>query len=762
MNPTCRKRIFFQGIVQGVGFRPFVYRLATEYKLGGFVQNISQGVITEIEGEKSNIQGFQAALETELPPLASISEKQDLDIDPRGEDSFEIMQSEEKGGQSTYISPDVATCEECLQELFDPKDRRYLYPFINCTNCGPRLTIIRSLPYDRSNTSMAEFPLCPSCEREYHDPANRRFHAEPNACPQCGPKLQLCDAKGREIACSDAVQKCIQFLQKGYIGAVKGLGGFHLCADPTDPQVVGELRKRKNREVKPLAVMVDSLDTARSIAEISPCAQRLLKSPQRPIVLARKKHEEKPCREIAPHMPNLGIMLPYTPLHHLLLAGDLKMLIMTSGNSTDEPICIKNREAVSRLSGIADFYLLHDREILIRCDDSIVSCVGEEKLTLRRSRGYAPKPVLLDKDYPDVFALGPDLKSTLGILRGREMFLSPHIGDLNTSLARDFLLENMELIKAVTRTDPDILACDMHPDYFSSRVAQESEAVTKYRVQHHHAHIVSGMAEKGLREKVIGLAMDGTGYGEDGRVWGGEVLLADRAHYQRTGHIDCFPLPGGEQAVKNPWRTAAALLSLAYGTDWKDIAREMDILPRDVNANDFERILNSERMSQQTSSCGRLFDAVAVLLGRSPQVHFEGQAAMELETLAMEGDSLAILPYRIKEEDMFRIDFIPAIREIVQKRQTGSSMADSASMFHATLVDCFLQVSRRIRESRGLNSVVLSGGCFQNRVLLAHALEKLREENFQAYVKSEVPVNDGGIALGQAVCAAERVLRDMD
>ncbi|MFW6415514.1 MAG: carbamoyltransferase HypF [Thermodesulfobacteriota bacterium] len=756
LNNTYRKRIQFQGFVQGVGFRPFIYSLATANKLSGFVQNTSQGVVAEIEGSASDIQNFEHSLQDELPPLASISETREQEVELKGERDFFIVQSEDQGEKTSYISPDMATCEKCLQELFDPADRRYLYPFINCTNCGPRLTIIHSLPYDRSNTSMSEFPLCSSCEREYLDPADRRFHAEPNACPECGPKLQLVDGNGREMPCNDPVQETIRLLKQGYIAAVKGLGGFHLCADPTNPEAVQDLRKRKNREVKPLAIMVDSLQTAKTVAEIGPGEEEVLQSLQRPIVLARKKSEQHPCKEIAPNLPNLGIMLPYTPLHHLLLAGDLKMLIMTSGNRTDEPICIKNQEALSRLSDIADFYLLHNREILVRCDDSIAFSREGEPQLLRRSRGYVPRPTVLDTDYPDVLALGPELKSTLGILKGREMFLSPHIGDLHTSLARDFMQENIGLVKEITRTDPDIIASDMHPDYFSTRFAHDYKAATKIRVQHHHAHIVSCMAENHLKGELLGLAMDGTGYGEDGRIWGGEVLLADRASYERAAHIGYFSLPGGEQAVKYPWRIAASLLRQTFGDDWEEIARSLDIVPWETDVSNFRSLMQSSNFSPYTSSCGRLFDAVAVLLGCSRQVHFEGQAAMELENLASESGSRDILPYRLLQEETLKMDFIPAIQAIVEKRQKGVPVRDLAASFHRTLVDAFLHISEGIRKDRGLNRVALSGGCFQNQILQSLCISGLEGRGFQVYTQTLVPVNDGGIALGQAVCAAER------
>jgi len=432
-------------------------------------------------------------------------------------------------------------------------------------------------------------------------------------------------------------------------------------------------------------------------------------------------------------------------------------LIMTSGNRTDEPICIKNQEALSRLSDIADFYLLHNREILVRCDDSIAFSREGEPQLLRRSRGYVPRPILLDTDYPDILALGPDLKSTLGILRGREMYLSPHVGDLHTSLARDFMQENIGLVKEITRTDPDIIASDMHPDYYSSRLAKDYNAGKKSLVQHHHAHIVSCMAENDLKDEVIGVAMDGTGYGEDGRIWGGEILLADRAGYERAAHIRYFTLPGGEQAVKYPWRITAGLLRQAFGDNWEEIARSLDIIPHGTDVLNFGSLMKSRNFSPYTSSCGRLFDAVAVLLGCSRQVHFEGQAAMELESLALESESGEVLPYGILQEETFEMDFVPLVQAIVDKRRKGDNVRELASNFHSTLVDAFVHVSDLLGKRKGLNRVALSGGCFQNQVLLSGCISNLEHKNFQVYTQTRVPVNDGGIALGQAVCAAERV-----
>jgi hydrogenase maturation protein HypF len=553
-----RIRTLFAGIVQGVGFRPFIYRVAMKHRLGGFVCNTPEGVTLEVEGPTKRIDKFSFEVLKGLPPAADVSSVSNTEVAILGESAFRIIASEQEGRKEVLISPDIATCADCLRELNDPEDRRYRYPFINCTNCGPRLTIIRDVPYDRANTSMACFALCARCRAEYENPADRRFHAEPNACPICGPGLWITDETGEPLQTGpsrDPVKKAVELLLAGHILAVPGLGGFHLAVDATNEEAVRNLRSRKYREEKPLAIMVKDIEAASQVARIGRAERELLLSAQRPIVLCRKRDGRLIAPSVAPGVPNQGIMLPYTPLHHLLLEKDVPALVMTSANQVDEPICIANREALSRLKGIADFYLFHNRDILVRCDDSVATVIGKVPVLMRRSRGWAPKPVTLKRSYPEVLALGPQLKATLCILKGGLAYLSPHIGDLETPEARDFYRESLRLMERIAECRPDVIACDLHPAYWTTRLAEELPHTQIIRVQHHHAHLVSAMAENGLSRKMIGLAMDGTGYGPDGTAWGGEVLVADEIDFLRAGHIRAYPLPGAEKAVK--WRESS-------------------------------------------------------------------------------------------------------------------------------------------------------------------------------------------------------------
>ncbi|HNY66594.1 MAG TPA: carbamoyltransferase HypF [Deltaproteobacteria bacterium] len=749
---TRRVRLRFSGIVQGVGFRPFIYRLAVAHGLTGFVQNRPEGVVVEIQGPDENIESFVARCMGELPPLAEVSDLQTEDAQAVSEDSFRIVPSDKEGRPEVHISPDAATCDDCLAELFDPTDRRYCYPFINCTNCGPRLTIITDIPYDRKNTSMHSFPLCEKCRLEYSDPRDRRFHAEPNACPECGPVLSLCDRKGAPMGCPDPIEKTTELLRAGYVVAVKGLGGFHLCADASSSDALIRLRERKYREEKPLAVMVRDLEHARMLARVSPEEERLLAGPERPIVLLRKKESPLISPLVAPGMANLGIMLPYTPLHHLLLDSDFPALVMTSANQTDEPICIDNDEACKRLKGIADYFLLHNRDIVVRCDDSIAMSAQGAPRIMRRSRGYVPRPLVLSRQYPSVLGLGAHLKATAAVLRGDFAFLSPHIGDMETPEARDFFHESISLIKRIAQCDPDIIGCDMHPEYYSSWVASQMECRRVIQVQHHHAHIASCMAENRITGDVIGLAMDGTGYGLDRRIWGGEFLVADEADFQRAGHIRYFPLPGGDAAVKQPWRVAAALLMEVFGTGWGQVAQGLRIIPEHIPLDTVEAVVRQKIQTVFTSSLGRVFDAVSCLLGIRRQVSFEGQAAMELEACADPTVS-RVLPYDLLMDREIVLDLYPAVRTIAEEHLAGKPAAALAGAFHATLVHAFVKTAREIRDATGLNRVVLSGGCFQNRLLLEGCITAFDLAGFDVYTHHLVPPNDGGIALGQALVA---------
>ena len=755
-----RARYLFTGIVQGVGFRPFIYRLAVRQGLAGFVQNRPDGVLVEVEGTPPAIDSFFSSVSRELPPLANITGVASSEIAVTGDTEFKIIISNNEGQGDVHIAPDSAVCADCLKELFDPACRRFRYPFINCTNCGPRLTIINDIPYDRVHTSMACFLLCPQCRTEYENPGNRRFHAEPNACPVCGPQLELRDADGEIIPCEDPVERAIELIAAGNVLAIKGLGGFHLCVDATSDEAVKKLRSRKYREEKPLAIMVRDIEQARLIAEINDEEKALLSSVQRPIVLLKKKKNDRISTFVAPFVSSLGIMLPYAPLHYLLLENKLLALVMTSANQVDEPICISNREAQNRLKGIADYFLVHNRDILVRCDDSIAFVTGGKPQLLRRSRGYAPRPLILKESFPAVLALGPQLKTTQCILKDNFAFLSPHIGDMETPQARDFFHESVALMKRITQSDPQIIACDYHPAYYSTRVAQELKEVRIVHVQHHHAHIVSCMAENQIDGDVIGLAMDGTGFGLDGNAWGGEFLIANLTQFQRFGHLQYFVLPGGQKAIHEPWRIGVSLLRQAYGQAWPEIASRLKLTPDQTNFELLDKIIETRLNSPLSSGMGRLFDGVAAIMGLRRRVSFEGQAAMELEAKAKSAG--VVLPFEIlrNPDESYILDVSAAIRAIVENMFSGKSIEEIASVFHSTLAAAFAAMSFEMRKLTGNNRVALSGGCFQNRVLLEGTVAELKKNSFDVYYHSQVPANDGGVSLGQAVIAGSIIKKE--
>ncbi|HQL89926.1 MAG TPA: carbamoyltransferase HypF [Syntrophales bacterium] len=757
MSESIRRiRYLFSGVVQGVGFRPHVYRAATKHRLGGYVCNTPEGVTLEVEGPAGRLAKFHAELTKSFPPASDVEGMSRSDVAVLGETEFRIVASEQEGRKKVLISPDIATCSDCLRELRDPADRRYRYPFINCTNCGPRLTIIRDVPYDRQNTSMACFPLCPRCRAEYENPADRRFHAEPNACPVCGPRLWMADGEGNELA-ADPVEKAAELLRAGKILAIKGLGGFHLAVDASNEEAVRRLRSRKYREEKPLAIMVRDIDAVSRIAKIGRAERELLLSPQRPIVLCRKLDDGPIAPSVAPGVPNQGIMLPYAPLHHLLMETGFTALVMTSANQVDEPICIANREALSRLKGIAEFFLLHNRDILVRCDDSVAAVMGQAPVLMRRSRGWAPKPVTLKRSYPDVLALGPHLKATLCILKGGLAYLSPHIGDLETPEARDFHRESLRVMERIAECRPDVIACDLHPAYWTTRLAGELPHREIIRVQHHHAHIVSAMAENGLSKEMIGLAMDGTGYGPDGTAWGGEFLVCDEADYRRAGHIRPYPLPGAEKAVKEPWRVAASLLRESFGGDWRGVAAKLPLGKKEGQFAVLENMMAQGFNSPLTSSLGRVFDGVAAILGTRQAVSFEGQAAMELETIAA-GRSTRRYPFDIANDGgKLVLDLRPLVRAVVEERIRGKDPAAVAAAFHRTIIEAIAAVAAAVRVQAGLDKAVLSGGCFQNRVLLEGTVQALGKDGFTVYTHRLLPTNDGCIALGQAIVAASQL-----
>ena len=745
--PTERWKISVRGIVQGVGFRPFVYRLAKERSLTGFVANTSDGVAVEAQGQVARLDDFLSALRDEAPPLAQVGEIVAVPIPLGDEGEFVLLHSTACGPVSTLISPDVAVCDACLAEFFSPADRRFRYPFINCTNCGPRYTIVERIPYDRPHTTMRGFAMCATCRREYDDPGNRRFHAQPNCCPDCGPQLGLVAGSGRLVARRDeALREAILRLAAGEIVAVKGIGGFHLAVDAANAQAVSCLRQRKGREAKPLAVMVADLSAARKICRLEGMEEQALTSQERPIVLAVKKAGHGLAEEVAPGCDQFGLMLPYAPLHYLLLQGVVRTLVMTSGNRSEEPICIDNDEAVQRLGGIADCFLIHDRGIHLPCDDSVVGLQAGMLRQIRRSRGFAPKPIGLAETGGMVLGVGAELKNTVCLLKENQAFLSQHIGDLKNLEAYRVFQQSIGQLGALFEISPSLIAHDLHPQYLSSRWAEEQNVVT-LGVQHHHAHLAACLAENHQEGPAIGIILDGTGYGSDRTIWGGEVLLGDAGGYQRFSALESLPLPGGDAAVQAPWRTAVSYLHAAYGADLPDLPF-MGEHECGVILDMVQKGLNSPL----NSSCGRLFDAVAAMSGGRQTIQYEAQAAIELMQAAGGGLGEEGFPCEVyAEDDMLKISVRSLIRAVSCAVQSGMAQSEISRRFHAGLVAAFTQVAETARHRAKINTVALSGGVFQNRLLLEGLVVSLGRAGFQVLVHKELPCNDGCISLGQAV-----------
>ncbi|ALC17068.1 hydrogenase maturation protein, carbamoyltransferase HypF [Desulfuromonas soudanensis] len=745
-----RKRIVIEGIVQGVGFRPFVYQLALRSGVDGWVLNDSSGVTVEVEGEGASLASFVAALQSELPPLASISRCEIIHIPPRGERGFSIRSSAGDGPKTAQIAPDSWVCPDCLAELSDPLDRRYRYPFINCTNCGPRYTIVTGIPYDRPNTTMAPFPMCPACSAEYRDPASRRFHAQPNACPVCGPRLQLKNGAGDGIA-GEPLAESVALLQGGAILAVKGLGGYHLVVDAANDRAVSELRRRKARDEKPFALMARSLEDAARLADFDPLEEWLLTGSERPIVLLRKKPGHTLSPLIAPGNGYFGIMLPYTPLHFLLLE-EFPALVMTSANLSDEPIASGDGEAETRLKGIADAYLSHDREIFTGTDDSIARILAGRALLLRRSRGYVPRGIALAAPQVQVLALGAEIKSAVCFTRGDRAFLSQHIGDLKNPEVFASFERTIAHLGTILELQPAIVAHDLHPDYYSSRYAEGLGGVRLVAVQHHHAHLVSCLAENGFGGTAIGVIFDGIGYGADGTLWGGEFLVGGADGYRRAGHFVPLAMPGGDAATAEPLRMAVSALQHAYGADLPSLPVLDGISPRDLKI--YLQMIEKGINAPLTSSCGRLFDAVAALVGVRLRVSYEGQAALELEMAIGDTVDNGIYPSPLGGAgDRILVDPAPLIRGIVDDLMAGVAVSRISARFHNTLAAVISAVCLLIRQESGLSCVALSGGVFQNRYLTEKTISRLEKGEFTVLTHSLVPPNDGGIALGQAVVA---------
>jgi len=839
---SIRTKIVVKGIVQGVGFRPFVYSLAQSSQLKGFVLNSSEGVIIEIEGE--NAPEFIDRLQKEAPPLSQIMSVDITTLPYHGYKDFTILKSKDEGS-FTLISADVSVCKDCFRELLDQNDRRYLYPFINCTNCGPRYTITESIPYDRPNTTMAVFKLCSDCDREYHDPLDRRFHAQPNACPVCGPQVKLVvredanlskggkqikignpprspfrkgggsefppflkEGKGGLLNIENPIHEAIKLLKQGKILAIKGLGGFHLACDATNEEAVNRLRLKKRKSNKPFALMAPDIEIVRKFCEVSEAEESYLTSNKRPVVLLKKLQNGLP-EAISPHNPCIGFMLPYTPLHYLLFYHPMESfssqvssfiphpsplnvrppnfdaLVMTSGNISEEPIVIGNEEAVLKLSGIADAFLIHNRDIFMRVDDSVVrvnsflteissppvpkkgngrhttSSPGKVLPSLsfiRRSRGYVPDPVQLHEDGPEVLGCGADIKNIFTLTKGSFAIPSQHIGDMENFETLQFFEESLRNLKAVYRAEPVALAYDLHPMYLSTQWALRQEGIKKVAIQHHYAHVASVMAEKGIKDKVIGVSFDGTGYGTDGSLWGGEFLIADIKECRRAGHLKYIPLPGGESAVKEPWRIAVSYIRHITGNEVMDYLSLIGFVERygREKINALLKILDNRQFSPLSSGAGRLFDAISALIGVCDKSTFEGEAAIALEAITYPGipDDY---PVDIKFRETMEVDFSHTILTIMEDMREKKDQGIIATKFHNTIVTVIARVVEKLSSLNGIKDVALCGGVFQNMYLLERTIDRLRSSGMNVLIHDKVPTNDAGISLGQAYIIRERL-----
>ena len=748
-----------RGIVQGVGFRPFIYSLASRYHLTGWVRNTSRGVEIEVNGPAASLESFLTAIRSEHPPLSRIDELVSSRCAPSDFTTFEILASQAQPGQFMPVSPDVAICTNCQRELFDPADRRFRYPFINCTNCGPRFSIIRDIPYDRPNTTMSGFALCPDCQAEYEDPLDRRFHAQPVACPSCGPQVSFLSGGSLLAEREDAIQTARQWLKEGKILAIKGLGGYHLACDPTNAAAVSELRRRKKRSDKPFAIMAFNLTAIERHCFVSTAEKSLLESVQRPVVILEKRLDSTIVREAAPYQNTLGFMLAYTPLHLLLLeprGGALDVLVMTSGNLSEEPIAYLDDEAFERLSPLADGFLVHDRPIHMRTDDSVARIVRHQPYLIRRARGYTPDSIRLPHTVPPILATGGELKNVFCLTRDAYAFLSHHIGDLeNYETLRSFE-DGIGHFERLFRIRPELIACDLHPDYMATRYARQLAQAANLPlvlVQHHHAHLASCLADNAWNspEPVIGLSYDGTGLGPDQAIWGGEVLLGGYAAYHRLYHLSYIPLPGGDAATRHPSRVALAHLWQA-GHEW-----DPDLPPVQAQCENDRTVLRSmleaKINSPYTSSMGRFFDAASALIGIRQEATYEGQAAIELEALADPAET-GYYPFDISGDEF---NPTPLWWAILRDWRRGVPQPVLAARFHNSLVELNLEICRRVRTQTGTSTVALSGGVWQNRLLLERTLQRLESSGFTVLIHHQVPTNDGGIALGQAMVAAEGI-----
>ncbi len=802
-----RRRVLVEGIVQGVGFRPHVHRLARALGLSGFARNVAGGLVVEVEGGRERVGEFVECLERNAPPIAVIESVQTETLDPVGDEEFAIISSSDASEGEIYISPDVAICADCARELRDPSDRRFGHPFINCTNCGPRFTIIESVPYDRRRTSMGVFPMCDTCRAEYEEITDRRYHAQPVACPECGPGVEFAAQDTRESG-AEAIAAAKEILRAGMIVAIKGLGGFHLACDADDDAAVRRLRRRKHREAKPLAVMARDIDTIRRFALVTEAAEALLTGPEAPIVLLKRRDDTPLADSVAPDIDSYGVMLPYTPLHILLLEKiDLRALVMTSGNLSDEPLATENREAMGRLQGIADGFLMHNREIFIGCDDSVIRPTSRGPVMLRRSRGYVPFPVRVEageagtlrtthgqecpchgsrdggegattrrgtgprpaevtRDIgprptktPCILAVGGHLKNTFCLTRGSNAFLSQHTGDLEDLQTLEYFERSIEHFRMLLQVEPEGLACDLHPDFLSTRHAEdlaEQRGLPLERVQHHHAHLAAVLVENRLPGPAVGLICDGTGYGADGTIWGCEVLVGDAAEYERAGHLHTIRLAGAEAAIHEPWRVAATWLRESFGAGFEEQPTIPFVARLDPEAwATLCSMIDNEVNAPVASSAGRLFDAVAALLGLCDRVEYEAEGPMKLEAIALRGEKP--YAYHVQEnEGELILDPRPAFRAMVGEIMQGVTQAEIAGRFHATFVQMLADSAEKSADAHGIDLIALSGGTFQNRIILEDLMDELERRKLRPIMHTAVPPGDGCVALGQAAVAMAR------
>jgi len=740
-------KIVIRGVVQGVGFRPFIYRLAKELNVNGWIINSSQGVFIEAEAERKILEQFLSKIETDRPKNSYIQSFEHTWLDAEGFVNFEIRESLDAGSKTALVLPDISTCNDCLEEIFDPQNRRYLYPFTNCTNCGPRFSIIADLPYDRPNTTMGEFLMCEKCRVEYTDPLNRRFHAEPTACPECGPQVTLTDNRENVLfEKHEAVLAAVAAIKKGSIIALKGIGGYQLICDASNPDAVKTLRQRKRRSEKPFALMFPDAASVIAECELSDAEHRLLTSVEAPIVLLKRKKDVKSrvSAECTFGNPYFGIMLPYSPLHHILMKELGIPVVATSGNISEEPICITEADAHAKLGDIADFFLVHDRKILRHVDDSIVRIAAGKEVMIRRARGYAPLPVVLSGiENTTIIAAGAHLKNTIAINKDSNVFISQHIGDLENIESIDAFKKVIIDLENFYELTPDIVICDEHPDYISSKYS-ESLSLPLHKVQHHYAHVLSCMVENELDEDVLGVSWDGTGYGSDGTIWGGEFITPNGFAFKRAGHFKTFRLPGGEAAIHDVWKIGFSLLYDVYGNEVfklknipllenKDVRTIMQLLDKNIN-------------SPVTSSCGRLFDGISAIIGINQHANFEAQAAMELEFAADDYKTNEYFTFTIDEiNDAYVFNWHDVIRTIVTYLAAGEKPGLIAAKFHNTLAEVIVQTAGKLK----IKKVLLTGGCFMNKLLLERSVQRLEEEGFKVYTQQRVPAGDGGISLGQ-------------